>query len=626
MSGRSLPRPVALCSRALRIGLLAMALVGGSMLYGAPPALAADDPGAAEVYTSGKLWPIHITLTPEEYAAIEPRNAPGLFNFGGTPKNQGKPVREMHRNNFGMDLPWGAGAITVGDMTFANVGIRYKGNGTIGDASRTIKKSFKIDLDRTGGKGKFAGSKTINLHCGVADPSKCRETLGYEIYRSAGVPASRTAFALVELTVKGKYDRERLGIYTIVEEVGKPFLKDHFGTDAGLLMKPEGLRDFSYLGENWDRYKKAHAPKREATPAEAKRMIAWAQLVDKADDATFNKEVGSYLDLDAYLRFLAATAFVANSDSFFVLGHNFCLYLHPETNRLNFIPWDLDRAFANFPILGSNKQQMNLSFSHPYPGPHRLTDRVLKVPGVQAKYEALLKELAAVCFDKTRLLKAVEAADRAVSDHLAKDLKSAAARKEGGPGAPGGPPAIFGTPPALKTFMAKRTESLAAQIAGTSKGHLPTGGGGMPRIAVIMGPPVLESLDKDQDEKVSQDEWLEGIKRLLGAAKQDQDGQVDRKALTEGLNKLFAPAPNNGPAFDLGNYLVGPILTRADDNKNGKVTSAELMGAATRMFLEFDHDKSGKLDEGAFIEMLNAVFTPPKAGTSPPAETKQEKK
>lgn len=596
------------------------------MLACAPSALAADDPGAAAVFALGKVWPVHITLSPEEYAAIAPRSAPGFFHFGARPKTAEKPAREVHRNNFNMDLPWGSGAVTVGDQTFPSVGIRYKGNGTIGDASRTIKKSFKIDLDRAGGTGRFGGSKTINLHCGVADPSKCREALGYEIYRTAGVPASRTALALVELTVPGKYDRERLGIYTLVEEVGKPFLKDHFDNDKGLLMKPEGLRDFVYQGDNWDRYKKAYAPKREATPAETKRMIAWAKLVEKADDATFNGEVDSYLDIDAYLRFLAVTAFVANSDSFFVLGHNYCLYLHPETNRLHFIPWDLDRAFANFPILGSNKQQMDLSFLHPYPGAHRLTERVLKVPGVREKYQSLLKELAVVCFNKARLLKGVETADTAVKDHLAKDLKSAIARQEAGPGATGGPPAMFGKPPALKTFVERRTESLAAQIAGTSKGHVPTGGGGPPRIAVIMGPPVLESLDKDLDEKVSRDEWLEGIKRLLGASKKDRDGQVDRTALVDGLNKLLAPPANGGPAFDLGNFLVGPILARADGNRDGKLTADELLGAAGLMFNEFDKEKSGKLDEDGFVGLLDAVFILPKAVSSPPAEPKQEKK
>ena len=50
----------------------------------------------------------------------------------------------------------------------------------------------------------------------------------------------------------------------------------------------------------WDRYKKAYAPKRDATKDEAARLIAFARLVHKADDATFRKELGSYLDVDGW--------------------------------------------------------------------------------------------------------------------------------------------------------------------------------------------------------------------------------------------------------------------------------------------------------------------------------------
>src|SRR5262249_41537636 len=157
--------------------------------------------------------------------------------------------------------------------------------------------------------------------------------------------------------------------------------------------------------DNWDVYKKQYLAKREPTADEISRVIAFARLVHKADDDEFQKEIGRYLDVDAYLRFLAATAFVANSDSFFVLGHNYYVYLHPTTGRFHFIPWDLDRAFANFPILGSNNQQMNLSFTHPYGGTHRLTDRLLASPAVGEKYQRLLAELKNTCFEKERLLK-----------------------------------------------------------------------------------------------------------------------------------------------------------------------------------------------------------------------------
>lgn len=588
-----------------------------------PLATVAEVPKAAVgIFESGKVWPIHLTLSGEEFAAMQPRAAAGGggfgFGFGKPPEKPVDPKRDVHRNNFGMDLPWATGSATVGDETFAKVGIRYKGNGTIGDAGRTIKKSIKIDLDRAGGPGRFGGSKTINLHCGVTDPSKCRESLGYELYRSVGVAAPRTALAEVRLTVPGKYDKELLGVYTLVEEVDRPFLRNRFDADAGLLLKPEGLREFEYRGDNWDSYKKAYAPKREPTKAEAARLIAFAKLVHKDDDATFGREIESYLDVDGYLRFLAATTFVVNSDSFFGLGHNYCLYLHPKTNRLHFIPWDLDRAFSNFPIFGSNSQQMNLSLTHPYPGKHRLTERLLAMPGVAERYRKLWKELSAGAFEKARLVERLEAAEVAIKDLRDRDAKAAAARKEVGTAT------AFGTPPPLRKFIDRRTASVAAQVAGTSEGFVPPGGSGPPPLGPILAGIMLENLDADKDEMLSRDEWLAIAKRLFEACEKDAKGKVKLKSLIAGLNSLLPTAPDATPgAFNLGGFLGEPILNRADSDKDERLTSEELLAAAGAIFGEFDKKKAGKLDEDAFADLLASLL--PNFG-SPPGRPPQERK
>jgi hypothetical protein len=507
----------------------------------------------------------------------------------------------------------------VGDEAFEKVALRYKGNGTIGDASRTIKKSFKIDLQKLGGDRRWGGSKTINLHCGVADPSKLRETLGYEVYRAAGVPAPRTTFAEVRLSVSGKYDKELLGLYTVVEEVDKPFLRAHFGADKGLLMKPEGLREFEDRGDKWEAHKRQYAPKREPTKEEAARLIAFARLVQKADDATFNKEVGSYLDVDNYLRFLAATAFLANADSFFVLGHNYYLYLHPKTQKLHFVPWDLDRAFANFPILGSNARQMDLSLAHPYAGTHRLTERLLAIPDVASRYQRLLKELAETAFRKARLLKGLEEAEGAAKGPLEREAKAAGARKEGAGGA--GALALFGPPPALKRFVERRTASVAAQVAGVSKGYVPTGGfgaGGPPKVGQMLAGPMMASLDKDEDERLSRDEWLGAARRMFAACEKDKGGKVDLKALTAGLARSLPQPEGAPPGEGLAGFMAGPILARADADKDGKLTSEEVTSAAGALFDEFDKAKAGKLDEDAFAELLSTLFPAPKGPPTPP--------
>jgi spore coat protein H len=436
------------------------ALAGG----GKPP----KKEGADAVFQSTKVWPVHLTFSPKEYAAILPPER-GLLQmlFGkAKSKKEQEPARPVHRNTFGVDLPWVTGTIEIGGETFRDVGIRYKGNGTFSDAARTIAKSFKIDLDYFGGTGVFHGAKTINLHCGVADPSRCRETLGYGIYRAAGAPAPRTALAEVWLTVPGKYAKEPLGVYTLIEHVDKRFLKAHFGSDKGLLMKPEGVDNINYLGEDWKAYKQRYNPKREATPAEVKRLIAFAKLVSQADDKEFRGQIASFVDIDAYLRFLAATAYICNSDSFFALGHNYYLYLHPKTGQFHFMPWDVDRAFANLPIFGTHEQAMNLSFRKPYFGSHKLNERLLAMPEVDARYKKLLAELAATAFAKDRVLKDLAAIEAATKEPMARGAKAATARRDR-------VTLPFEPPPGMKTFVEKRSESLARQLAGTSTGHVP---------------------------------------------------------------------------------------------------------------------------------------------------------
>lgn len=605
-------------------------LVVGGLLLGVLPGYSqeASKQSAATFFDSTKVWKVHIELSASEFQAMQPR---GGFMFGMpkapalADKTDG-PAREIHKNTFGVDLPWAKGTVTVDGQKFTEVGIRFKGNGTISDSMRQSKKSFKIDLDYFGGKDRFQNLKTINLNSGVADPSKCRETLGYAIYRAAGVPAPRTTFAEVEISVPGKYDRELYGIYTVIEQPDKAFLKHHFGTDQGLLMKPEGLREFVDLGDDWAKYAKVYEAKREPKPDEVKRVVALIRLITKADDATFNAEIRKFVHIDSYLRFLATTSFIANADSFFSLGHNFYCYLHPKTQQFHFFPWDVDRAFSNLPVLGSNTQQMNLSLVHPYSGNHKLTERILAIPEISEQYQRLLKELASTAFAKDRLLKLVNTHAAIVKEPIARDGLAAAKRKEFGVGF--GPAAFLGKPPALPTFIDKRTASVEAQIAGKSKGHIPVnaGGPGNFKAGDFVAGPLLEALDDDSDGQLSRKEWLDIAKRLYTASDKSAQGAIVEKQLTEAINDMLAPKPPEGapagPAmpFGPGNFMAVPIFKRIGPNPEGKVTQPMMMSAAEKIFDEFDKTKSGKLDEAAFGELLNVLFPTPKFNPPKPKE------
>jgi hypothetical protein len=525
------------------------------------PALAADTRKPEPVFDPLKLWEFHVTLGKAEFDAMQPPAQ--AFGGFGQPPVVPKPRadgRDVHVNVFGVEQPWAKGSVTAGGKTFDTVGIRYKGNGTMLETNGKLKKSLKIDLDKFDGKDKFHGLKTLNLHCGVTDPGQCRESLTYRVYADAGVPAPKTTLALVTLTVPGKYDKERLGLYTLVQNVDKPFLKEHFKADGGLLLKPERMQQgLDYLGDDWAKYPANYQPKRDATEAEQKRLIGFTKLLHRGGDKAFAKEVGDYLDVDSFLRFMAATAVVANMDSFFTIGHNFCLYLHPDTQKFHFIPWDVDRAMANFPVFGTPAEQMYLSLTKPYAS-SKLAERLMAVPGVKEKYDAVVKEVCAKAFDKDSVLKTLKALEGVTKPEVEKDAKAATARREFGG------PSVFGSPPELKTFVEKRAESIAAQLAGKSKGYAPPAfgfggplGGGGPG-GGFGGPPgggfgpgnqlarpLVERLDANNDGRVSEEEFTSGMKKLFAEWDADKSGSLDQKKLADGLQKLLPPPGGFGP-------------------------------------------------------------------------------
>jgi spore coat protein H len=435
---------------------------------------------AAGLFGLDKVWQVQIELPAAEFEKMQPAGGPGGVFGGPQQAKPADPNADVHKGGgFGVAFPYGKGSVSIGPEKFANVGLRYKGNASYMASRQSLKRSMKVELDHFNENGpRFHELKKLNLNAGAMDPTKGREALAFAAYRAAGIPSPRTAYAEVTLTVPGKYDREYLGLYTVIEQVDKSFLKDRFGSNKGLLMKPERLRGIDYLGENWDAYKSRYQPKHAATPEQAKRVIDFTRLVGQANDEQFAKEIGSYLDVDEFLRFLGTTAMLSNLDSVLTMGHNFYIYLNPLTNKLVFLPWDMDLSLAGFPMGGSPDQQMDLSLMHPYAGQNKLIDRLLAIPAVNEQYRKILKDLAATVFSKEKLLADIETIEKATGAVREKEAKAAANRKENAGGfgfGPGG--GMFGRSPDLKTFVEKRTASITAQLSGESKGYTPTGRG-----------------------------------------------------------------------------------------------------------------------------------------------------
>ena len=98
--------------------------------------------------------------------------------------------------------------------------------------------------------------------------------------------------------------------------------------------------------------------------------------------------------MDKFLRFMAVQALIANADGFFTLGYNYYLYLDPASNRFVFVPGDQELAFANFMMMGTADQLMDMSIAHPYGGENRLADRSLAIKDVRDAYKYYFAERA----------------------------------------------------------------------------------------------------------------------------------------------------------------------------------------------------------------------------------------
>jgi hypothetical protein len=577
---------------------------------------------------------MHLTIPLKEWERMQPTNRGGPFGRGGfgparpPEKAETKPAEKTGDRKphglFGFDFEYVPATLDIGGETYKNVAVRFKGSGTYITSQRGLKRPFKIDLDRYVPGQNFRGLKKLTLNNNVMDQTAVREVLAYGVFRSLGVPAPRTAYAGLTLTVPGKYDKEFLGLYVLAESIDKTFLKEHFGSAKGLLLKPERVGALEFLGEEWKPYEQRYRPQTEATAKAQRRLIDFTRLVQKADDKTFAAQIGSYLDVDEFLRFLAGNVALSNMDSYIGMARNHYLYLDPKTDRFVFIPWDVDLAFGTFLVVSSAEGLMDLSVRQPHPGRNRPIERLLADPKVYEAYKKHL-EFAVTKAMTAEGIKKDLTVIRAVIDPIQeKEKKAVAARKE--TAAPFG--GMFSRAPGVESFVEKRSASIRGQLTGERKGTVPTFRFGPPPGGFgpgqFMAKPILGAADKDKDGKLSKEELAAGVQALFKVLDAEGKGQLDEKAVAAGLDKVMpGPRPPGGRppgGFPtLGERLAKVIVEKT--GKDGKVTETGLLAAVAKLFAEADKDKDGKLVEREIVEAVNKLMPPPRfppPGGAPP--------
>ncbi|MBK9177740.1 MAG: CotH kinase family protein [Flavobacteriales bacterium] len=231
------------------------------------------------------------------------------------------------------------GDIEIDGTQLPDVAVRFKGYSSY--SAGRVKNPFNIDLNAVHDGQGYQGFNKIKLSNVFQDPSFLREVLTYEIARQY-MPASRAAYANVWV------NDTLLGLYNVVEDVGRDFVQEHFGSRDGSFFKGnpptvdltgENCSLSDALGYDSANYYNLYSIQSDH---------GWSHLLELIDALNQHPErIDTVLNVDRALWMHALNYALINFDSYVGYAQNY--YLYRDADGLwNTIPWDMNMSFGAF--------------------------------------------------------------------------------------------------------------------------------------------------------------------------------------------------------------------------------------------------------------------------------------
>lgn len=240
-------------------------------------------------------------------------------------------------------------------QTVYNVGIRSRGRGS----RSTHKPGLKIDFDKYSDQQKFLGLKALVLDNLTQDASGIHEKTAMAFLNRLGIAAPRES--AVRLYVNNEY----IGLYSLVEAVDKQMLARVYGVIGDDTQNDGWLYEFTYqedwrltdLGTDLAAIKlrfDATTHESETDEKKYRKVQELITLINQTPEDRFVEVIGPRFDLAGFVRYVAAQAFLGDTDGF--LGaygmNNFYLYRLENQDQHVLISWDTDNTFWGplFPV------------------------------------------------------------------------------------------------------------------------------------------------------------------------------------------------------------------------------------------------------------------------------------
>ena len=351
---------------------------GGATTGTCPPACG---PTADQLYDNKKLATIRITFESADTGSYTPAQWLDLL---WSKWNHCPPfdASDLTRVTMQYESPDG-----VGNVTMKDVGMRIRGSMV---RNYNQLQGFKLDFQKLLGtatgaaRRRFGDVNRLNTLSIEKDPTHMVQCAAYQILRDFGLPAPYCNH--LKVYVNGTY-------YGLMENVEEPetgrFQAHHFGTTSGETYEASpsqgdctGSAKFSdsvakllYSGDTFSSYTSQYKITRGSTANAEAHLIPMLKCGDAtatASDATFKTCIAEWIDVNQWLKQIAAESLIPTVESFMV-ERNYLLYFVPDSaaphgGRFQLSSWDLDVSFNKATCYPSSCEPLASTASYFGPG------------------------------------------------------------------------------------------------------------------------------------------------------------------------------------------------------------------------------------------------------------------
>ena len=217
------------------------------------------------------------------------------------------------------------GTVREGDRVLTNVAVRLKGMGSFRGIDE--KPSLAVKFDEFATNQHYRGLSKLMFNNSVQDPTYLAEMLATQLFRDAGVPAARVTHAKVQLNGRD------LGLYVVIEAMGKQFLKQHFTSAEGNLYE-------AYLGDIDSRMEQDSGAR--GNQSDVRKLY---QVCTIGDPSERWRQLDKVLEVEQFASFAVMEMLTTHWDGYTIHTNNYRLYHDPKTDKFVFITHGLDWAF-----------------------------------------------------------------------------------------------------------------------------------------------------------------------------------------------------------------------------------------------------------------------------------------